>query len=464
MDLFKQIKTHPIHFSILLLLPILFLLLGKPRWQFYPLYALFLLSLGFFLLEAFGAFHPGKSTHRVFLFLGGTLLVLFLLFSAVFPKMKIKEPEGPYKVGTKIYLLEDTTRDEPYTEDPEDHRQIAYQIWYPAEETDGYEKAKWITEGKTLTRTLAESFRFPAFLLDHTAEIYANAYLNAPLLPKENPYPVVLISHGWQGFRQLHTDFAEHLASYGFIALSIDHTYGSQAVPLKDGSTALLKKEALPSRVSAEAFQKASSLLMSTYGEDVLSVLEDLTRKKEEKDPFFHAMNLSSVGVLGHSTGGGGDVYAAQKDRRISALLGLDAWLEPLGGDALSQGLSIPALFVRSSQWSEGPNNLHLRTLLSASSEASLFEMRETNHVDFSMAYMYSPISPYIGFSGKLGPEKSSEIQKALLLSFFQETLGGESIPGIPTLEDVLSRYEALIPVKEEDLPSLWRLSKERDF
>jgi len=464
MELFRQMKTHPILLGVLLVLPVIFLLLGKPRWQFYPLYALFLLSLGLFLLESFGAFHPGKSTHRVFLFLGGTLLLLFLLFSAVFPKMKIKEPEGPYQVGTKIYLLEDTSRDEPYTEDPEDHRQIAYQIWYPAEEIDGYEKAKWITEGKTLTRTLAESFRFPAFLLDHTAEIYGNAYLDAPQLPADTHYPVVLISHGWQGFRQLHTDFAEHLASYGFIAISIDHTYGSQAVPLKDGSTALLKKEALPSRVSAETFQKASSLLMSTYGEDVLSVLEDLTRQKEEKDPFFQAMHLSSVGVLGHSTGGGGDVYAAQKDPRISALLGLDAWLEPLGGDALSQGLSIPALFVRSSQWSEGPNNLHLRTLLSASSEASLFEMRDTNHVDFSMAYMYSPISPYIGFSGKLGPEKSSEIQKALLLSFFHKTLGGENITGISPLEDALSRYKDLLPIQEEDLPSLWRPARERSF
>ncbi|WP_313120475.1 alpha/beta hydrolase family protein [Proteiniclasticum ruminis] len=464
MELMKQIKTHPFLFGLLLLLPLAFLLLGKPRWQFYPLYGLFLLSLGLFLLESFGAFHPGKSTHRIFLFLGGTLLLLFLLFSAVFPKMKIKEPEGPYKVGTKIYLLEDTTRDEPYTEDPEDHRQIAYQVWYPAEETEGHQKTKWITQGKTLTRTLAKSFRFPAFLLDHTAEIYANAYLDAPLLPADTPYPVVLISHGWQGFRELHTDFSEHLASYGFITISIDHTYGAQAVPMKDGSTALLKKEALPNRSSTEAFQKASSLLMSTYGEDVLSVLEDLTRKKEEKDPFFQAINLSTVGVLGHSTGGGGDVYAAQKDSRISALLGLDAWLEPLGEEALSNGLSIPALFVRSSQWSQGPNNLHLRTLLSASSEASLFEMRDTNHVDFSMAYMYSPISPYIGFSGKLGPEKSSEIQKALLLSFFHETLGSENITGIPTLEDVLSRYEDLLPIQEKDLPSLWHFTKEKSF
>ncbi|HBW12741.1 MAG TPA: hypothetical protein DEF30_02800 [Proteiniclasticum sp.] len=464
MELFRQMKTHPILLGILLVLPVLFLLLGKPRWQFYPLYALFLLTLCIFFLRSLGITEPSKGTNRFYLILGGSLLLLFLLFSAVFPKMKIKEPEGPYQVGTKIYLLEDTSRDEPYTEDPEDHRQIAYQIWYPAEKIDGYQKVKWITEGKTLTRTLAESFRFPAFLLDHTAEIYGNAYLDAPQLPADTPYPVVLISHGWQGFRQLHTDFAEHLASYGFIAISIDHTYGSQAVPLKDGSTALLKKEALPSRVSAEAFQKASSLLMSTYGEDVLSVLEDLTRQKEEKDPFFHAMNLSSVGVLGHSTGGGGDVYAAQKDPRISALLGLDAWLEPLGGDALSQGLSIPALFVRSSQWSEGPNNLHLRTLLSASSEASLFEMRETNHVDFSMAYMYSPISPYIGFSGKLGPEKSSEIQKALLLSFFHKTLGGKNIPGILPLEDVLSRYKDLLPIQEEDLPSLWRPARERSF
>ena len=464
MELFRQMKTHPILLGILLVLPVIFLILGKPRWQFYPLYALFLLTFCVFFLTSLGITEPSKGTNRIYLILGGSLLLLFLLFSAVFPKMKIKEPEGPYQVGTKIYLLEDTSREEPYTEDPEDHRQIAYQIWYPAEETDGYQKVKWITEGRTLTRTLAKSFRFPAFLLDHTAEIYGNAYLDAPQLPADTPYPVVLISHGWQGFRELHTDFAEHLASYGFIAISIDHTYGSQAVPLQDGTTALLKKEALPSRVSAEAFQKASSLLMGTYGEDVLSVLEDLTRKKEEKDPFFHTMNLSSVGVLGHSTGGGGDVYAAQKDHRISALLGLDAWLEPLGTEDLSKGLSIPAIFVRSSQWSEGPNNHHLRTLLSASSDASLLEMRDTNHVDFSMAYMYSPISPYIGFSGKLGPEKSSKIQKALLLSFFHKTLGGENITGILLLEDALSRYKDLLPIQEEDLPSLWRYKKERIF
>lgn len=75
-----------------------------------------------------------------------------------------------------------------------------------------------------------------------------------------------------------------------------------------------------------------------------------------------------------------------------------------------------------------------------------------------------TPISPYIGFSGKLGPEKSSEIQKALLLSFFHETLGSENITGIPTLEDVLSRYEDLLPIQEKDLPSLWHFTKEKSF
>src|SRR5699024_4604584 len=101
--------------------------------------------------------------------------------------------------------------EELYTDDEDDHRRIKYQIWYPAESTEGHKKAKWISDGKTLTRQLARSFHLPSFVLDHTAEIYSNSYIDAPVSSNKPMYPVVIISHGWQGFRELHTDFAEEL-------------------------------------------------------------------------------------------------------------------------------------------------------------------------------------------------------------------------------------------------------------
>lgn len=453
MDISKNLKTHPLLIGIFLLLPVIFLLLGKPRWQYFPLYSLFFLTAGLLLFYRFGVLNTGKGAFRFYLFSAGALLLLFLLTSVVFPKMKIPKPEGPFQVGTSIYLLEDSTRLETYTVDPQDYRQIAYQVWYPAKEIQGFQKAKWISSGTALTRTLAKSFGFPAFLLDHTADIYGNAYFEAPVHENAVPYPVVVISHGWQGFRELHTDFAETLASYGFIAVSIDHTYGAQAVPLKNGQMAFLKKEALPSRVSEEAFESASEILMKTYGEDVLSVLDDLSRRQALGESPFASMNLASVGVLGHSTGGGGDVYAASKDSRIKALLGLDAWLEPLGNDLLKKGLSIPSVFVRSSQWSLGPNNRFLKLLLEPSPDAFLYDMKDTNHVDFSMAYMYSPLSPYIGFSGKLGPKKSSEIQKSMILSFFSEHLDTAAETPYSPFQNVVDRYPEIQPVPADSLP-----------
>ena len=436
---------------LLLLLLALQLLFMKPRWQLYPLY--FVIAVYFILsaLHHFGDFAFGVRSARWTLGIGLVLITVSVAALLSFPKDALPLPTGPFAIGTRIYDLEDPAREEPYTETAGDTRKIKYQIWYPAEETKGYEKAGWITEGTVLTRQLARSFRFPFFMLDHTADIPSNSYLSAPFSDERERYPVVIISHGWQGFRELHTDFAEELASNGFIAVSIDHTYGSQAVRLPDETVAYLNPDALPGSYGEDGFAEASQLLVTTYGEDVISVLNDLEKKNREDDFLMNRMDLSSIGVMGHSTGGGGDVHAALKDARIKALLGLDAWVNPLDKDVLSQGLSIPALFIRSEQWSQGPNNTALGMLLSASEESTFLQMNKTNHVDFSMAYMYSPLAKYVGFSGELGGREGISLQKKLLLEFFDASLRNQS--GLESLDllEFMENNEALIPVGVEE-------------
>lgn len=216
--------------------------------------------------------------------------------------------------------------------------------------------------------------------------------------------------------------------------ISIDHSYGSQGVKFNDGTTIDIKKDAI----------KNSNLLVKTYGEDVISVLDDLEQLNENDEMFKGKMDLDSIGVLGHSTGGGGLVYSSVKDSRIKALLGLDAWLEPIQNEISKESLNIPALFLRSEQWSKGPNNKPLIDLVSNSKNAALIQMDKTNHVDFSMAYMYSPLTKYIGFTGKLGGIVSSEIQREFILDFFEYNLKNYEKKNQDYLKQIVEEYEVV--------------------
>lgn len=441
------IQKYKVISVIILVLLGLHLMLGKPRWQHYPIYLVGVMYFIMVLLTKFGLISIEGLLPKLIVGIGVALILISIIFLTVFPMKKVPEPSGEYSIGSKIYDLEDPLRDEYYTVEEGDKRRLKYGIWYPAEMTKDYKKAKWISDGTILTRKLASVMHLPSFMLDHTGMIYSNSHLDAPISKDRDKYPVVIISHGWKGFRELHTDYAEELASNGFIAISIDHTYGSQAVKFKDGEVAYLNEEALPNFVSSSQYNKNSNILVTTYGEDVKSILDDLEKMNKDEPDFKGKLDLNKIGVLGHSTGGGGHVYISQKDKRIKAILGFDAWVNPIGSENFKKGLEIPTLFVRSQQWGTGPNNVALNGIIENSNNATLIQMDKTNHVDFSMSYMYSPLSRYIGFTGKLKGMQSSHIQRNIILHFFNNYLkdifGEESY-----LQHILDEYPVVKLVK----------------
>ena len=440
------LKRSKIIGFIIIILLVLHLVFGKPRWHYFPLY---ILSALFFILVLFNYFKVlslSPNFSRWIIGVGIFLILITIFFILGFPAEEIPVPSGKFKIGTRVFDLEDKERDEIYTENENDKRKIKYQVWYPAEKIDGLEKAKWVTEGTLVTRSLAKSMFIPSFMLDHTADIYSNSYIDAAVSRDLNKYPVVIISHGWKGFRELHTDFAEELASNGFIAVSIDHTFGSQSVKFKDGSISYLNKNALPSFVKPKTFKNASNKLAKTYGNDVISVLNDLKILNNDHKDFKGKLDLDKTGLLGHSTGGGGDVYAGLKDKRVKAILGFDAWVEPLDINNLKEGLKIPSLFLRSEQWKDKPNNTSLKALIKSSDNSTLVQMDKTRHIDFTMSYMYSPLTKYVGFTGSLPGRLSSEIQREFVLKFFDLNLrdGIEDNIKADVLIDIIDKHEAL--------------------
>lgn len=418
-------------FAVEILVFILHVTIDGLRWVLYPLYLAVLIMLIMGYITKVRQINIAKKGKKAIIIVLSILIVFSGLLAFVFPIYSLPLPSGDYEIGTKTFVITDT-RLEAYTSDPNDNRQIKVQIWYPAETVEGYEQAPWL-DGVVVSRALSRDFGFPGFVLDQTADIMSNSYIGAPINNNSDTYPIIIISHGWRGFRNLHTDFAEELASLGYFVVSIDHTYGSVATVFEEDDVAYLNSDALPPRESTEDFLEYANQLVNTYASDVSTTIDFLERLNNLTElDFTGKLDLSKIGVLGHSTGGGGDVLAAINDNRIDALIGLDAWVEPITETDINNGLSIPSLFLRSETWETGENNANLYHLVDGSGESStLYQVDGTTHFDFAMDYMYSPLIKVIGLSGSYNSKNLTLTLKEIIDDFFNQTLRDDTTTAV---------------------------------
>jgi predicted dienelactone hydrolase len=61
--------------------------------------------------------------------------------------------------------------------------------------------------------------------------VYGHAIADAPPATDGAPYPLVVTSHAFDGFRQMLFYMAEHLASHGFVVIAADHRDNFGAMP-----------------------------------------------------------------------------------------------------------------------------------------------------------------------------------------------------------------------------------------
>jgi len=366
----------------------------------------------------------------------------------LFPVQKMPAPSGPYIVGTRTFEVTDTGRAELYGEDAGEDRRIRFQIWYPADTAENGVLTKWMYDGREAASGIPKLYDLPGFLLDHTALVDSHSYAGIPISRAEAAYPVVLLSHGWTGFMNLHADLAEMLSSHGYIAVSISHTYGATVTVFDNGDIRYADSHALPDSKTVEDYDSYSHALVKTYALDDQAVLDFLETDPELKALLEGRIDYSRIGILGHSTGGGGAVYLSSIDSRIQAVFGMDAWVEPVARPMLEQGLQVPSCFLRSEQWETGPNNDSLRILFSHTPYPPvIYQIEGGNHQDFSMLYMYRPITELFGFSGPLDTLENAVIQQDFVLRFFDQVFFNDP----DTLDLLTTRYETAGAVREFD-------------
>lgn len=430
------------------------------RWQMYGVYLMDLILIAF-AIKRLSVLSGGQPSRRQLSLkwprvMGLILSILSVVLLILMPVSNMIEPAGSFKVGTTTFDLVDPDRLEIYGDDQDINRKIRVQMWYPTDDDYSGSISPWIEDGTIVPRGLLKVFGMPFFLMDHTKLVSSNSFVDAPISRQVDTLPIVVISHGWTGYRNLHSDLGEMFASLGYLAISIDHTYGSVGLTFEDGQAVSFDPEALPDRDSSEDFLEKASALVDTYAKDdqlVLDFLEALqagtydtyelmtdgmvfndqvsfkgpARGLSVIESLQGKLNLDLIGVIGHSTGGGGLVKLAIGDQRIKAVIGLDPWVEPIGEALLESGFSQPALFFRSSQWAGGINDDYVKILaLNENNDISIYEIAGSHHQDFSMLYQFGPMPELIGISGDLPGKESAAIQQDFIGQFMNMQLLGE--------------------------------------
>ncbi|MEO1147752.1 MAG: hypothetical protein AAFY26_19390 [Cyanobacteria bacterium J06638_22] len=372
-------------------------------------------------------------------------------------------PTGPYATGTTSLYFADPKREEPFTEDPNDIREITARVWYPSEAVPGGETAPYMTEA--LSNAFAIGLGIPADEFTHlTQSIQTNSVTNAPVATAESDYPVLFFSHGGTDMPEFNTVRAEELASQGYVVVSINHSYDSAVNILPDGRT-LFHSGLSSETVSEDEFFAQVAAIVDTRAADIQFVLGELETFNTGDDPtglFEGKLDLDRVGVLGASTGGATAAELLTIDPRFDAGINLDGTLR---GETPEASVSQPYLQFNNvafgteissdslSRRLDGQDETFFNNLQNEGYEVTIAgttHLHYTSDVPFllplmqeagiepgglagSFAYFFDPQTAIDTYEHEnfelIDPNRITEITNDYITAFFDQALKGDESP-----------------------------------
>ncbi|KOX16703.1 hypothetical protein [Nocardiopsis sp. NRRL B-16309] len=389
---------------------------GGPRWQWIPVAAGAVLAVAFVLVgrrfRRRGRAEGARRGARVLVFTATTVALGLVAAGGLamwaLPAVDFPEPTGAYAVGTTTVQWSDRARDETWTPDPDDHRTVLAQLWYPAEPGTGTAGAPYLgrtaDEARVVTDGIAESFGLPGFLLSDAARARTRAAAGAEPARSGAPFPVVVLSPGLGGVRGQNTAWAQELASHGYVVAALDHPYDSAAVVLDDGTV-------LRGRLTVPEGPEEDRLVREWTSIRVADIRLALTRLLEmdadPDGPFADRLDPDRVVAAGHSFGGAAALHAAAADHRFTAVIDIDGF--PHGADTLAVPRPLLVL-VAGAGTGNAANDARYAdavtaVLASGAGPGCALTVEGAAHLSFTDAPLYLPPVPsIIGSAGRTRP------------------------------------------------------------
>ena len=337
--------------------------------------------------------------------------------------LDLPQPNGCYPVGMKTVVLADTHR----------NRDLVVTFWYPA--ADGTFPIAPYMDKKTAD-AVAEEWKLQ---LGFESQVHTHSRTLAPMAQR-GPFPVVFLEHGTGVVPSVYTVLAEGLASMGFVIVAINHTPDSLISVFPDGREVRFKPY-WPS----DADRRTQGEAIGRFADDVL-VLDvrfvlDKLGEMQSHDDFWHGqLDLSRVGIVGHSLGGTTAALATKEDPRILAGVNLDGSTYPgMNADVRPVQVHKPLLFIMTEEHALNPG-VQVREYVGSESNTYYIVMSGTDHMSFTDSHLIVSRFTRDSKADDNAFERAvltSTLTRSLVEEFFGKYLKGDNAPHLDVVTHV---------------------------
>ena len=166
--------------------------------------------------------------------------------------------------------------------------------------------------------------------------------------PRRRAYPVAIMRAGSSSSVTNYSTLAEDLASHGYVVVGFDAPYRTDVVVFPDGRVVRRTPENNPEFCLGRAGEEKDHCvdrLLAAWTADIAFVLDRLERLNAGSGRFAGRLDMTRVGVFGHSFGGATAAQFCSEDSRCKA--GIDVDGAP-HGSVVRAGIRRPFMFLLS--------------------------------------------------------------------------------------------------------------------
>jgi hypothetical protein len=243
--------------------------------------------------------------------------------------VRLPHPDGPYPVSRKTFVWTDGTRLEDASIPDRSARHLAVFVFYPSAVTgkpaEYYPGLATLDDNPSVAGLRAQFFGSWKDIRDGKVE--TNISDNSPIAESDKPFPVLLFSPGLSVPALAYSIQLAELASHGYVIFALDHPYDTAFVQLRDGRSISFADRHAPKGPPNAALFRIDAEREDVWTRDTQFALRQVRKVNLEDDVFELRLDLSKIGVFGHSMGGRVAVQACQVMKDVSACLNQDGGL-----------------------------------------------------------------------------------------------------------------------------------------
>jgi predicted dienelactone hydrolase len=266
-------------------------------------------------------------------------------------EVTLPAPTGPFAVGRAAYAWADAASD-TLAPVPGTKRGLVVRIWYPAAGGQPAPTGEYLPARLRAAVERDRGSLNTKFLTRDLSRVHTHSIPDADVSRRQPSYPVAIMRTGASAEVWNYSTLAEDLASHGYVVVGFDAPYRTNVVVFPDGRVVERTPENNPELCGEQPLaqqDRCMNKVLAAWTADIAFALDRLARlnASDPSGKFTGRLDMSRVGVFGHSFGGAQAAQFCHEDTRCKAGIDLDG--APFGS-VVREGLHQPFMFVLSGQ------------------------------------------------------------------------------------------------------------------